>query len=93
MDNLIQIGCNAAMKAAVHYIDQHNLTYDMDALVACVRANVKAQLPQALADAKLAIDAHMDCIDLYSLVQIGQTFAATMALAGIDAAKEACSHR
>ena len=46
-----------------------------------LQRNIKARLPKALADAKEALDAHMEA-------QAEQTFAAEMILAGIDAANE-----
>jgi hypothetical protein len=52
-----------------------------DGKLECIKANAKIRLPQALAEARQAIEIGM--------VQVAEkTFAATMALAGIDAAKE-----
>lgn len=82
MDQLVTVAADTAMKAAVQYIHANGLGYDLDALLACLRANVKARFQEALADSKRALDANMGKI-------AEQTFLATMALAGIDAAKEA----
>jgi hypothetical protein len=51
-----------------------------------LREKVSAAVPQALADAKKAFDANMEAVAL-------QTFAASMSLAGIGAAKEYASHQ
>jgi len=59
----------------------HRLTTDLDVLHERLKENVKIRLPEALADAKEALDGGM--------AQIAEvTFALTMALAGIDPAKE-----
>lgn len=71
-----------AMKAAAEYLHQHKLTAAPEALEGCLRSWCRIKFPEAMADAKAALDAHMDDIAT-------QTFAATMALAGIEAAKEA----
>ena len=73
-----------AARAAHKYLDVHNCKPVSDvALANCLRSMVKVYYPKALADAKEAIDCGM--------VQIAeQTFLATMAQAGIEAAKE-CS--
>jgi hypothetical protein len=84
LDALVTRGCEAAMRAAAEYLRVHGLTADLDTLLACLRANAKIRLPQALAEAKEALDCGM--------AQVAEaTFRATMALAGIDAAKECCS--
>ena len=81
-NKLGQAAADTAMRAAVSYIKHHNLKADVDALLSCVRAHMKALLGEALFDAKAAIDAHMP--------QVAETtFLATMAKAGIEAAKEA----
>lgn len=84
-DQLIQVAANTAMKAAAEYIHKNHLSYEIDSLLACLRANVKARFQEALVESKQALD----CNSNMALVA-EQTFLATMALAGIDAAKEAC---
>ncbi len=84
LEVLANEGANAAMLAAVQYIRQNSLKYDADALVACLRSHCKASLPAALHDFRDAADCHMDQIAI-------STFRATMAFAGIEAAKEAGS--
>ena len=71
-----------AMRAAAEYLARHSLTADPVALTECLKAHLKAALPIALADAKRALDARMEAVAL-------QTFEASLALAGIEAAKEA----
>lgn len=83
MDQLIKAGTNAAMKAAMEYARTNNLRYDMDAMTACLRSWVRIQFQAALHDANEALNANMPKV-------AEQTFLATMALAGIEAAKEAC---
>ena len=71
-----------AAQAAMRYLETHNLTASPDALASCLTSWVRAKLPEALHDAKEAIDAR--------LPGYGElTFEATIALAGIEAAKEA----
>lgn len=73
---------NTAARAAITYLNEHNLEVESGALAACLNSWIKIKLPEALHDAKEAIDAHM-----YAAAET--TFRATMALAGIEAAKEA----
>lgn len=82
IDDLGQRAADAAMRAAADYLAIHHLTADMDALCACLRSWSKIALPKALRDAREAIDAGMGEVGV-------QTFLASMALAGIEAAKEA----
>jgi hypothetical protein len=71
-----------AAQAALRYLETHNLTADPDALASCLTSWVRAKLPEALRDAKEAVDA--------GLSEYGElTYKATIALAGIEAAKEA----
>lgn len=70
-----------AIRAANQYLATHGLTADKPALAACLSSWLKIKLPEAIADAKEAMDCGMD--------EIGkQTFALTIAQAGIEAAKE-----
>jgi len=85
MDSIDKLGTAAsqtAMKAAAEYLRKHNLGADVDALCECIRAHMRAALPGALNDAKAALDANMGAV-------AERTFLASMALAGIEAAKEA----
>ena len=82
IDSLGTLGAQTAMKAAADYLRRHKLTADVDALLACLRSWAKIQLPIALAEAKQAADCGMDQIAI-------ATFTASMAQAGIEAAKEA----
>ena len=82
MKDLVTIGCDAAMRGAVEYLRANDLKANVDALVPCLRSWVKAKFPEALHDAKEAFDAGMSQVAL-------TTFCASMALAGIEAAKEA----
>lgn len=73
-----------AARAAHRYFDVHNCKpVSDDAFADCLRVMIKVHYPKAMADAKEA----MDC----GMTQVAeQTFIATMAQAGIEAAKE-CS--
>ena len=71
-----------AYKAANEYLTANSLKADAEALRLCIKSWCKIKLPEAIADAKSAFECGMD--------QIGtQTFLASFALAGIEAAKEA----
>ena len=71
-----------ATQAAMRYLETHNLTADPDALASCLTSWVRAKLPEALRDAKEALDA--------GLTEYAElTYNATIVLAGIEAAKEA----
>lgn len=71
-----------AMRAASEYLARHSLTADPRTLTERLKAHLKLALPRALADAKAAMDARMERVAL-------QIFEASLALAGIEAAKEA----
>jgi hypothetical protein len=79
---LATTAANIAARAAAEYLRQNNLTVDLDRLSACLKTQCKARIMEAIRDAKEALDANM--------AQAAQmTVAASMALAGIEAAKEA----
>ena len=81
IDSLGTLAAETAARAAGVYLRQHKMTYDIDALSACLKSWCKAKLIEALHDAKEAFDAGMG--------QMAEmTFKATMAEAGIEAAKE-----
>jgi hypothetical protein len=81
-ESLGTFAADVAMRAAAEYVRVNNLkVLDWDAATACLRQWCKIKLREALADAKAAIDCGMD--------QVAEaTFKATMAQAGIEAAKE-----
>ena len=69
-------------QAAMRYLETHNLTADPDALASCLSSWVRVKLPEALRDAREALDA--------GLIEYAElTYEATITLAGIEAAKEA----
>ena len=71
-----------ATQAATRYLETHTLSADPDALASCLASWVRAKLPEALRDAKEALDA--------GLTEYAKlTYNATIVLAGIEAAKEA----
>lgn len=82
IDDLGTLAAEVAMRSAAEYVRVNNLrVHDYDAAAECIRAHCKARLSDALRDAKEALDCGM--------MQVAQaTFKATMALAGIEAAKE-----
>lgn len=82
VDRLGTIAADVAMRAAAEYIRINNLkVLDYDAATECLRSYCKSRLPMALKDAKDALDCGMG--------QVAEaTFKATMAMAGIEAAKE-----
>jgi hypothetical protein len=81
-DRLADVAVEIAARAAVAYLRQHNIDADPRALEATLKSWVKIKLPEALRDAKQALEAGMG--------QAAEaTFKASMALAGIEAAKEA----
>jgi len=83
-NDLVHIAAEASMRAAVRWLDNHPLaTYDDTVLVECLRSQVKASFREALRDTKEAIMCGMDDVARH-------TFAATMVVAGIKAAQEAC---
>ncbi len=76
-----QAGCRIAERGAVEYLNAHKLQADPTALAECLRSWCKIKFPEAMRDAKEAIDCGM--------VQAAQvTFHASMIQAGIEAAKE-----
>jgi len=77
-----EVATAAALGGAMEYLKAHRLTAIPSDLRECLAAHVKAAVPKALADAKEAFAAGMPEV-------AEQTFAATMVLAGIEAAKEA----
>jgi hypothetical protein len=82
IDSLGTIAANVAMKAAAEYIRANNLkVLDYEAATECLKSYCKTRLPIALQEAKEALDCGM--------TQVAEmTFKATMAQAGIEAAKE-----
>jgi len=80
--NLGEAAAQIAMRAALQYLRAHGLEADPAALAETLRSWVKIKFPEALADVRKALEARMDKV-------AEQTFAASMALAGIEAAKEA----
>jgi len=71
-----------ATQAAMRYLETHNLAADPDALASCLSSWVRTKLPEALSDAKEALEA--------GLTEYAElTYNATIVLAGIEAAKEA----
>ncbi len=82
MRELVTLASRAATRGAQEYLRAHGLTADERALAECLKTWVRLKLPEALADAKAALDCHM--------TQVAQaTFTASMVQAGIQAAKEA----
>lgn len=79
---LVDAGAQIAMRAAAEYLRRHDLGADPAALTATLRAWLKIKLPEAMRDARQALEAGMGKV-------AEQTFAASMAQAGIEAAKEA----
>lgn len=79
---LVDAAAQIAMRAAAEYLRRHNLEADPAALAATLRAWLKIKLPEGLRDARQALEAGMGKV-------AEQTFAASMAQAGIEAAKEA----
>jgi len=79
---LAAVAVEIAARAAVVYLRQHNLDANPKALEATLKSWVKITLLEALRDAKQALEAGMGSA-------AEATFQASMALAGIEAAKEA----
>ena len=81
-DDLARVAVGIAAQSATAYLKTHGLQASTEALANCLSASVRMAFPKALADAREAYEAHMG--------QVGEaTFRASMALAGIEAAKEA----
>ena len=57
METLASVAVSTALKSAIRYMDVHNLDAAPEALSACIRSWVKIKLPEALRDAKQALDA------------------------------------
>ena len=72
-----------AIRAAQEYLRQHSLTVDPKALSQALREQCKIRLPEAMQDAREAMDAHMP-------QQAELTLRLSMAQAGIEAARQAC---
>ena len=73
---------SVAANAALAYLAAHNLNADKAALADCIMSWIRAKLPEATNDALEAYKCGMQAAG-------DATFKATMAQAGIEAAKEA----
>ena len=82
MDRLTEAAATIAARAAGVYLERHGLKAEPGALSECLKAMVKFRMGEALHDAKEALDCGMRKM-------AEMAFVATMAEAGIDAAKEA----
>lgn len=81
-ESLAQVAANIVVKAAVTYLQVHHLTADQAALAECCKSWTRIKLPEAIRDAKEAMDCHMH--------QAAEaTFKASLIQAGIEAAREA----
>jgi hypothetical protein len=82
IDTFGQKAAEAAMRGAANYIKVHGLMNEVDLgrVTELIGIEVKAILPQALADVKEALDANMGEV-------AAQTFMASMVIAGINAVK------
>jgi hypothetical protein len=80
--DLLDYAFPVALLAAREYLAVHALQAHPQTLANSLKASIEAAFPAAIQDAKQAFDAGMGEIAI-------QTFKASMALAGIDAAKEA----
>ena len=82
MINLVTRAADLSMNAAATYCHENKIdTTEVDVLLAHLQTEVKVVIEDAIADAKAAIDANM--VEMASA-----TFAASMRLAGINAAKK-----
>lgn len=82
VDSLGTLAANQAMKAAADWFRQNKMVeIDYQRATDLIREHARRALPQALADAKDAIDARMSSA-------ASATFSASFRLAGINAAKE-----
>lgn len=77
-----QVAMDCVTRGAIGYLEEHDLIADPQTLLEFCVSWCKSQMPKALKDAKDALDANMPQI-------AEQTFAASMVLAGVEAAKEA----
>ena len=84
MDKLADAAVMMAARGARQYLDVHKLAADPAVLTECLKTRVKAAFPKALDEVRDAISAGMHAV-------AEQTFAASMRLAGIEAAKEAAA--
>jgi hypothetical protein len=82
VDNLAVLAWRAAVVAAHKYLEANHLRADADALAECCKSWCKIKLPEAMADARKALECGMDMV-------AERTFIASMMLAGVEAAKEA----
>ena len=81
IDSLAKAGCEIAMRAAAKYVQENKLAPDLEQLVSALKQHINDALPVALQDAREALECRMDAI-------AERTFAASMVVAGIKAAKE-----
>lgn len=84
MDAFVKAAADMAMRAAADYLHLNNLaaSVNVSALIIALRKHVKDRMFAALDDTKAAFECNMR--------QAAEaTFAASMKLAGIEAAKEA----
>jgi len=78
---LVQAGMVVAVRTAHIYLCRYSLTAEPDALTECLRSHVEAAYESAMCDAQEALDCGLKWAAL-------ATFKASMAIAGIAAAKE-----
>ena len=81
LSSLAQVATDTAILAAATYLRKHGLQAPPEVLSSFLMDWIKIKLPEALRDAKEAIDAGM-------AEAAQQTFLASMMQAGIEAAKE-----
>lgn len=86
LESFVHDGASKALDSAVAYLKAHDLTADCGELSESLRRHVKACLDGALADIRDAAECGMHAIGV-------ATFAASMRLAGIAAAKECAKAR
>lgn len=82
IDNLGKLAADFASLAAVDYIHLNGIEIDLDSLVTCLRANVKLRITEAIQDAS-------EALGVMGSKMAEATFAASMRIAGIEAAQEA----
>lgn len=81
VNQLADVASAVAMRAAIAYLEQHKLEADHGALAECLRSWCRVKLPEALAEAKRALECNME-------KPAEMLFRLTMAEAGVEAAKE-----
>jgi hypothetical protein len=81
MNKLGEISAGIVLRACAAYLHTHGLTASPEAMAACCNSWGKIKLAEALKDARDARDCGMDKVAT-------ATFCASMAQAGIEAAKE-----